>query len=69
MVPEVTIVNEHIAELTLTAACLTCGGDLQLRVSPDGARTWCSTCHVIGKPKVGFGPGGLVVLPAVPPLA
>lgn len=66
MVPEVTIVNERTAELTLTAACPTCGGDVLLRVSPDGARTYCPVCHVIAKPKVTFGPGGLVLTPENP---
>ncbi|MEW5742480.1 MAG: hypothetical protein AB1938_26415 [Myxococcota bacterium] len=63
MVPEVTILNEKTAELTLTAACPTCGGDLKLRVSPDGARTYCPACRVIARTRVGFGPDGLVVAP------
>lgn len=57
------MVDERTAELTLTAACPTCGGDVLLRVSPDGARTYCPVCHVIAKPKVAFGPGGLVLTP------
>lgn len=69
MVPEVTIVDERTAEMTLAAACLTCGGDLLLRLSPDGARTYCPVCHVIAKPKVRFGPGGLALMPERPALA
>lgn len=66
MVPEVTIIDERTAELTLTAACPTCGGDLKMRVSGAGARTWCLACHTIARPKVHFGPEGMVVLPACP---
>lgn len=69
MVPEVTIVNERTAEMTLTAACVACGGDLLLRVSPDGARTYCPTCHVIAKPKVVFGPHGFQLTEEKPALA
>jgi hypothetical protein len=69
MVPEVTILGERTAELTLPGACPTCGGDVQLRLSPDGARTWCPACHVIGKTKVAFGPGGVVLTPERPALA
>lgn len=63
MVPEVSILNEKTAEFTLTAACPACGGDLRLRLSPEGARSWCPTCHLIGRPRVRFGPDGLVVVP------
>ncbi|MEW6435398.1 MAG: hypothetical protein AB1730_28210 [Myxococcota bacterium] len=69
MVQEVTIVNERTAELTLTAACVMCGGDVQLRVSPDGARTYCPTCHVIAKPKVFFSPHGFHLAEERPALA
>lgn len=61
MVPEVTLFGERTAEFTLAGACVACGGDVQLRVSPDGARTWCPTCRIIAKPKVGFGKDGLVL--------
>jgi hypothetical protein len=59
MNPEVTILDAQTAELTLTGACVACGGDVLLRVSPDGARTYCAACHAIAKPKVHFGPDGL----------
>jgi hypothetical protein len=46
-----------------------CGGDVQLRVSPDGARTYCPTCHVIAKPKVFFSPHGFHLAEERPALA
>jgi hypothetical protein len=52
MVNMVSIVAEKTAEMTLPNACVTCGGDLQLRISPTGARTYCTACHVIAKPEV-----------------
>ncbi len=54
MVESLNIVGERTAEMTLRSACLFCGGDLQLRVSPGVARTYCPTCHVILKPKVAW---------------
>ena len=52
MVNMVSIVGERIAEMTLPNACVTCGGDLTMRISPDGARTYCGECHVIARPDV-----------------
>jgi len=57
----VDIVGEKTAEMTLPNACLTCGGAVQLRVSPDGVRTYCATCHTISKATLGVQEGGLVV--------
>lgn len=59
MVNMVSIVGERMAEMTLPKACVTCGGDLLMRVSPQGARTYCPECHVIAKPDVTWnGEGG-----------
>jgi hypothetical protein len=69
MVPEVTILGERTAELLVPGACPLCGGDVQLRVSPDGARTWCPACRVIAKSKVSFGAEGVVLTPERPALA
>ncbi len=52
MVNMVSIVGERMAEMVLPKACTSCGGDLTMRVSPDGARTYCPACHVIAKPEV-----------------
>ena len=52
MVNMVSIVGERMAEMTLPNACISCGGDLQMRVSPTGARTYCHECHIIAKPDV-----------------
>ncbi len=52
MVNMVSIVGERTAEMTLSNACAVCGGDLSMRVSPDGARTYCADCHLIDKPAV-----------------
>jgi len=66
MVPEVTILGERTAELTLPGGCPICQGDVQLRMSPDGAHTFCAACHVITKAKVAFGQDGVVLTPARP---
>jgi hypothetical protein len=52
MPTEVRVISEGTAELQLAHACPTCDGALELRISPDGARSFCATCHTIGKPRV-----------------
>lgn len=49
---EVRIISEGTAELQLPGACPTCEGPLELRISASSARTFCGTCHTIGKPRV-----------------
>ncbi len=50
----VNIVGDRTAEMTLPNACATCGGDLTMRLSPSGARTYCPQCHVIAKPELSW---------------
>ncbi|PZR05561.1 MAG: hypothetical protein DI536_32110 [Archangium gephyra] len=52
MTTEVRVIDETTAEMQLAHACPMCDGDLELRLSPDGARSFCSTCHTIQKPRV-----------------
>lgn len=52
MTTEVRVIDESTAELQLQHACPICEGDLELRLSPEGARTFCATCHMIQKPRV-----------------
>lgn len=61
MLNVVDIVGEKTAELTLPDACMTCGGPVQLRVSPDGVRIYCARCHTIGKATVQLQAGALVL--------
>ncbi len=37
-------------DLTLEAACLICGGDLEVRLTAGTARTFCSRCRWLSKP-------------------
>ncbi|MFZ5438428.1 MAG: hypothetical protein ACOZQL_00400 [Myxococcota bacterium] len=50
MTPEVRVIDEGTAELQLPAACPTCEGALEIRISVDGARSFCGVCHAIGRP-------------------
>lgn len=52
MTTEVRVIDETTAEMQLAHACPVCDGDLELRISVDGARSFCATCHTIGKPRV-----------------
>lgn len=49
---EVRVIDEATTELQLPASCPTCEGALEIRLSPEGARSFCGTCHVIGRPRV-----------------
>ena len=49
---EVRVIDEGTAEFELEHACPLCDGKLELRVSADGAWTFCSTCRLISHPKV-----------------
>jgi hypothetical protein len=37
-------------DFSLDEGCILCGGDLQVRVTPSGARTVCVTCRWISRP-------------------
>ncbi len=37
-------------DFSLEGACILCGGDLQVRVSPGAARTVCTRCRWISRP-------------------
>lgn len=52
MTTEVRVISEGTAELQVPHSCPTCDGALELRISPDGARSFCATCHTIGKPRL-----------------
>lgn len=41
------------AETTLPNACVLCGGDLEIKVTSGRiARSYCRTCHWVGRPDV-----------------
>ena len=59
---ELRVISEGTAELQLPHACPTCGGALELRISTDGVRSFCSICHTIGRPRLQqFEQGGFVL--------
>jgi hypothetical protein len=37
-------------DFSLEGGCILCGGDLQVRVTPGGARTVCMSCRWISRP-------------------
>jgi hypothetical protein len=37
-------------DFSLEGGCILCGGDLQVRVTPGGARTVCMPCRWISRP-------------------
>jgi len=52
MTTEVRVISEGTAELQLANSCPSCEGALELRISPDGARSFCAACHTISKPRL-----------------
>lgn len=53
---EVRVIDEGTAELLVPAACPTCEGALEIRISADGVRSFCATCHAIGRPHLSRDP-------------
>jgi hypothetical protein len=60
MVPEASQLHDS-AETTLPNACVLCGGDVELKVTGKLARSYCKTCHWVGKPDVSVTFDGLRV--------
>jgi hypothetical protein len=48
-------------DFALDGGCLLCGGDLQVRIGPAGAATFCGTCHWISHPHMHKGEDGITV--------
>jgi hypothetical protein len=61
MSPEPKVEQPETAETTLPGACVLCGGDVELKVTRSVARSYCKTCHWVGKPEVTVTHGGLKV--------
>lgn len=49
---QLRVIGERTAELELPNACPTCAGTLELRISPEGVRSFCNICHVIASPRL-----------------
>lgn len=61
------MVGERIADMKLPKGCPLCGGDVHVRLSPEGARTYCPACHLITKPQLTMSAEGVTFeLPNVP---
>jgi hypothetical protein len=59
---ELRVISEGTAELQLPHACPTCAGPLELRISADGVRSFCATCHIIARPTLSqYEEGGFVL--------
>jgi hypothetical protein len=42
----------EVRDVTLEHGCILCGGRLELRFGPAGARTYCATCRWLSHPTV-----------------
>lgn len=51
----------EVADLTIPEGCMICGGDLEVRMSPEGARAVCVKCHWLTKPTISVTQQGLAV--------
>lgn len=59
---ELRVIKEGTAELQLPNACPSCAGALELRISAEGVRSFCATCHSIGRPRLQqYEQGGFVL--------
>jgi hypothetical protein len=45
--------KEQTADFALEKACVSCGGTLEIRVTPgNGAWGYCAACHVLSRPEL-----------------
>jgi hypothetical protein len=45
--------KERTADFAVDKACVSCGGKLEIRVSPgNGAWGYCAVCHVLSRPEL-----------------
>ena len=49
-------------DFSLEGGCILCGGDLEVRVGPSGARTFCTACRWISRPHMRKGEDGVHVI-------
>jgi hypothetical protein len=61
MTPEFRRIADRLTEVSLEHACPFCQGQLELRLSPEGARTVCATCQTINRAEVRRTKDGLAV--------
>jgi hypothetical protein len=61
MVVNVTKVGEGVSEVELPSGCVICGGDLHVRMTADGAMSYCPSCHHIGRARATVKGDGLRV--------
>ena len=40
------------AEFELAEGCAVCSGNLRIRLTPRGARSYCGRCHALAEPEV-----------------
>ena len=55
-------VEVETRDFSLDGGCLLCGGDLQVRVGPTGAATFCASCRWISHPHMKKGDEGIHVI-------
>jgi hypothetical protein len=49
-------------DFSLEGGCILCGGNLEVRVGPSGARTCCTTCRWLSSPHMQKGEDGVHVI-------
>jgi hypothetical protein len=44
--------EQEVRDIELDHGCILCGGQLELRLSPAGAATYCRSCRWISRPQM-----------------
>lgn len=51
--PDGTVIETPTRDLTIPGGCILCGGDLDVRITPEGAAaSVCSSCRWISRPEM-----------------
>jgi len=53
------------SDFTVPTGCITCGGELAVRISPGRAFAYCGKCHWLSRPVVEAVPDGFRVGPTI----
>jgi hypothetical protein len=43
-------IDAEVKDVQLEHACILCGGDIELRITPSGACTYCRACRWVSHP-------------------
>jgi hypothetical protein len=54
--------GEETRDFSIPGGCILCGGDLEVRMGPTGARSFCATCRWLSRPHMRKGEEGVEVI-------